>query len=378
MNWSEKIYREMEEEILLFIYQYRLFTGQAPAQREMAEALAITRYRVRRLLERLSEKQLIERAAGVPRGISLTEGGRAQASRRNQVQALLVGGEPFEELVADAYLPEEVHVGHAFRVRVLVRPTQHPAEIPRRREKVETERVHIIWPADEKVELAIAIRAADCRIDGSHRRYVQMRRGHATVPVSFQLIPLHEGEILIDVDILQRHDDVVYGSIAAWTMARPVPAGTLRLRTHSSTLNRPDYTRTGPLGDAQRQYTLLRALLLNCGPFDTDAELKALFVDPRLQAWRNIVPDAADNRSARVSLLLDRLHRRTHSETGQNALILLLNAVADQIPPDDLCHDQLRQMADRLGRLLSDTGRQSPFAPLISGEPPAESGALPA
>ena len=367
MIWSEEAYREMEEEILLFIYQYRLFTGQAPAQREMAEALAISRYRVRKLLARLSEKELIERAAGVPRGIDLTEDGRERASRQNQLQALPAGAIPYETLMADAYVPEEVRVGHAFRVRVLVRPNYRQADPPRREEAVESERVHIMWPADEQVELAIAIRAAACRIVGPDRRYVHLRRGHASVPVSFQLIPRQEGEIVIDVDVLERHDEVTYGTVAARTVARREAAGAVHLKTHSHVVERVRYEPAGPLKQVQKDYTLLRSLLLNCGPFASDAELHALFVDPRLQPWRDVVP-GADSPAARVAGLLDLLHDRTHSQMRRNALVIFLDAVADQIPPEDLCHQQLRLMAEHLTEVLTSSGERSPFATLFPGE----------
>jgi len=37
----------------------------------------------------------------------------------------------------------------------------------------------------------------------------------------------------------------------------------------------------------------LRATLLRCGPFDSDAHLQNIFVDTRLMPWRNDLPNTS-------------------------------------------------------------------------------------
>ena len=97
-------------------------------------------------------------------------------------------------------------------------------------------------------------------------------------------------------------------------------------------------------------YQQLVALLLNCGPFDTDQGVKALFVDGRLNAWRNQLP-TAPTPTGRVEALIDLLYDKQNDQG--NALLLFLDVLTGRVAPDDNCHARLQALAQRLQPHLS-------------------------
>lgn len=96
----------------------------------------------------------------------------------------------------------------------------------------------------------------------------------------------------------------------------------------------------------------LRRTLLDCGPFTSHAELSALFIDARIGRWRDGLPDARDATN-RVNLVIDFLLRQSN-ETLDNALVLLLNVLAEQESAGDMCSRRLLVLAEDLAKLLAD------------------------
>ncbi len=82
-------------------------------------------------------------------------------------------------------------------------------------------------------------------------------------------------------------------------------------------------------------YKDIRETLLKVAAFESDATLRALFADPRLQPWKNNAPQAGSP-AARVSAVMAYLHERKNTH-GQSALALLLAVLAEQesgdLPP---------------------------------------------
>lgn len=76
----------------------------------------------------------------------------------------------------------------------------------------------------------------------------------------------------------------------------------------------------------------LRAALLRCGPFDSDSSLRAVFVDARIAAWRDDIPDNTPSRGKRVAAFIEGLLEQ-HDNAGNNALALVLHVLADRTPP---------------------------------------------
>jgi formylglycine-generating enzyme required for sulfatase activity len=94
-----------------------------------------------------------------------------------------------------------------------------------------------------------------------------------------------------------------------------------------------------PRGIPPKLYRRLQQVLLRCGPFESDAELRALFVEARLQPWRDHVPEAANRQfrvMATISLLAD-----AYNADDVNALDLFLQVVRDWAPEGTACHRDL-------------------------------------
>ncbi len=90
----------------------------------------------------------------------------------------------------------------------------------------------------------------------------------------------------------------------------------------------------------------LRQVLLDCGPFDTDRQLRAVFAHPTLRLWRDRLP-GADNKQDRVDYTINFLLDQYTSE-GANGLILFLQVLTERINPGDACHHRLAELARQL------------------------------
>jgi hypothetical protein len=103
--------------------------------------------------------------------------------------------------------------------------------------------------------------------------------------------------------------------------------------------------KTLTLTSAQKRW--LRALLERCYEyFDSPQSLRTLFADPPLLAWRSRLKEANDL-STRIDLNVDYL-RQQFTTDGDNALVLLLWALAEQYPEPDARPDLLRALASEL------------------------------
>ncbi len=95
-------------------------------------------------------------------------------------------------------------------------------------------------------------------------------------------------------------------------------------------------------------YNRLLKALLRCEAFESDRALRAIFADARIDSWRHRIPHA-DSPDERAKKVVDYLHRQA-DEHGQNALILLLRVLSEQMPPTDARHQELADLADELER----------------------------
>ena len=99
----------------------------------------------------------------------------------------------------------------------------------------------------------------------------------------------------------------------------------------------------------------LRQTLLDCGPFGSDRALESVFTDDRIAHWKNSL-QSASTRKDRVDLFVNDFLGRKNS-TGQNALVLFLQAVYDQADEEDECHQRLNDLAIEMA---AATGTQLP------------------
>ncbi|GAB4537203.1 MAG: hypothetical protein Kow0063_23630 [Anaerolineae bacterium] len=147
----------------------------------------------------------------------------------------------------------------------------------------------------------------------------------------------------------QRDKYVAAGSLFRdWFLQRN-PRG---IRLHI--LDRLTHHRAGKSlpGISPSNYRRLRDNLLECGPFAGDRELRAIFVDARIRPWRDGLPTAGD-RNSRVNAVIEYLYTQ-YSEAHENALVLLLRVLSDQIDAGDARHKDLADLADELEHVLID------------------------
>jgi hypothetical protein len=91
-------------------------------------------------------------------------------------------------------------------------------------------------------------------------------------------------------------------------------------------------------------YNHLCKTLLECGPFHSDADLRALFVNSSISAWYNTLPEAP-HPAGRVQRTVSFLYRK-HNQRGECALVLLLRLLRDNTNPSDICHSRLSDLID--------------------------------
>jgi hypothetical protein len=109
-------------------------------------------------------------------------------------------------------------------------------------------------------------------------------------------------------------------------------------------------------------YAQLRHTLLTCWSYESDYQIDAVFLDPRLSPWRHGIPQAG-SKAATVDALISYLHDKQHASSGRNALVLLLEVLGEQIDPGDSCAPQMRELGGMLEAALS---QQIP-APVAGG-----------
>lgn len=106
---------------------------------------------------------------------------------------------------------------------------------------------------------------------------------------------------------------------------------------------------------------LLRRLqdtMRRCGPFDQHETLKALFVDGRINDWKDQIPLEAKNVYERVTIFIAWLLHRYNTKQ-ENALVLFLHVLSAQCAKTDACHKDISELADQLERFLQNNIRFS-------------------
>ena len=94
----------------------------------------------------------------------------------------------------------------------------------------------------------------------------------------------------------------------------------------------------------------LRQVLLHCGPFASQQELHAVFIDERIHLWQNHLPEAGTT-MGRVEGVIDFLWQ--HHAAGENGLVLFLIVLGERLEPDDACWQELVSLAQALREILA-------------------------
>ncbi|MBN1876740.1 MAG: NACHT domain-containing protein [Anaerolineae bacterium] len=113
----------------------------------------------------------------------------------------------------------------------------------------------------------------------------------------------------------------------------------------------------------------LHRALLATGVFDSDGDMRAVFVDRRISRWRDEVPEGKNSASRVRKVISCLLPQASHA--GENALVLLLHVLRDQMEPEDARYRTLATLADELERDLSQPTRMtSPLDRAVGPYPP--------
>jgi hypothetical protein len=106
----------------------------------------------------------------------------------------------------------------------------------------------------------------------------------------------------------------------------------------------------------------LRNALLGCEQFESDRQLRSIFITSEyLKPWCRNIPEA-DSLTGRVDLIIGYLVDKYSSKTQQNALVLLLLALSRLIDEEDERHQQLADLAIELENAL--TPKNEPQLPI--------------
>jgi len=104
-------------------------------------------------------------------------------------------------------------------------------------------------------------------------------------------------------------------------------------------------------GISSNVYTRLVKTLLKCGPFDSDEELRAVFIDARINPWYAL-SSQAQNAAIRVKSTIEALHNR-YNDNQENALVLFLYVLSGQTPSGTMCYQELNRIAIELEQQLN-------------------------
>ncbi|MDF5726659.1 MAG: hypothetical protein PUP92_01130 [Rhizonema sp. PD38] len=95
----------------------------------------------------------------------------------------------------------------------------------------------------------------------------------------------------------------------------------------------------------------LRQALLRCEQFESDRQIRAIFTYESLRPWHSSLPQA-DSQTSRVDNLIGFLVDKHRSDTKENALLLFVRLLCEQIDEGDELHQQLAGLADELERAI--------------------------
>jgi nucleoside phosphorylase len=95
-------------------------------------------------------------------------------------------------------------------------------------------------------------------------------------------------------------------------------------------------------------YKRLRQALLDCGPFESDRTLRAVFAHPALKPLQSGLPQASST-ADRVDEMINFLSNVRNS-SGESMLVVLLRVLSERINPAIDCHHRLAGLANELAR----------------------------
>lgn len=106
-------------------------------------------------------------------------------------------------------------------------------------------------------------------------------------------------------------------------------------------------------GICSELHNRLRNVLLECEQFESDRKLRTIFTNDSLRPWRSSLPQA-DSLNSRVGYLIGFLLDKHRGDTKENALVLFVRLLSEQIDEADDRHQQLKDLAVELEDVLGN------------------------
>jgi hypothetical protein len=111
-------------------------------------------------------------------------------------------------------------------------------------------------------------------------------------------------------------------------------------------------------------------ILIECGPFESQQELAAIFVDQRISAFAHSLPEST-SRLGRANNLILHLHNRYDKE-NRNALVLFLSVLFDQTPEQTACYQKISQLISSLEKEVEKQRLPPDYSHPVSDDSPIE------
>lgn len=184
----------------------------------------------------------------------------------------------------------------------------------------------------------------------------------SSVPLHYNLLSLNRREHTLTVETRKKeHPSAAWSADARWgDKSNPVARYTIDLNIGARMTENPLGRVTDDLSEPSSTtfatafpdtYKILRTTLLDCGLFNSNIELRAVFVDSRISRWRRQVPQEISP-ARRVDAIVDLFYNQ-YNDRQENALALFLQVLSDQKDPRDVCHRRLTELAGELATLTS-------------------------
>lgn len=140
----------------------------------------------------------------------------------------------------------------------------------------------------------------------------------------------------------------VHGNIYITTSSNsPEASEFLSTSTYLNEIGNTTLGREDMLNIPSNTFSSLRRILLQCGPFESNQQLRAVFAHPLLQPWQAGLPQT-ESVVERVDLLINYL-MNARRNTGEYILPIFLWISAERIDPQITCHHLLSDLAKALG-----------------------------
>lgn len=193
--------------------------------------------------------------------------------------------------------------------------------------------------------LTLTLALTECVRDGDIHLRIFCYDTAPFVPVYNQLTSEHSEDSQVLISKIVEHVEVnttLKTSLLSW-IQNSYPQVYLKYYSKEANLTQevPPMSGINP----QLSQQILKTIM-DCARFSNQRDLRDIFVDERIIAWRNYLPEA-DNLQARVQAVIGFLYNKKN-RAGKNGLGLFLEVLSEKIDSEDSCRDTLAELAKEI------------------------------